>query len=358
MSLPAPRFAKLAELGKQATSEARRELLREVTEALSQSARSDTDVSAFDQLLTAVASDYASQVRADLAKLIAHNPQFACAAQLFAMDEIAVAAPVLKHSRVLSEDTLLKVIEQKSQDHMLAVTGRREISERVSHALVERGNDQVVSSLLANSAARIAAGTFEVVAQRAQESAILQAPLIQRQDIPADLLNDLYVKVEGNLRRQILAKFSHLSDAELDAAFRKSRQRMSKQCGVVPEDMAAAAARIDVLSRRGELVPSVLVGLLREGKTGRTAFILAFARLADVEFDTVQRAIASHDLDTVALLCRGSNFERALFVTLAINLDDKDRGLDAANQFGKMYEAVPVVAAQRALRFWKVRAAA
>ena len=30
----------------------------------------------------------------------------------------------------------------------------------------------------------------------------------------------------------------------------------------------------------------------------------------------------------------------------------------AAEEFGKLYEAVPVIAAQRTLRFWKVRAVA
>ena len=176
--------------------------------------------------------------------------------------------------------------------------------------------------------------------------------------MPADQLNDLYVKVENSLRQEILKKFSHLSESELDEAFRRSRDRLSKRYTTVPEDMRAAMQRIDILSRRGELVPPVLVGLLREGQRGRAAFVAAFARLADVEFDHVQRAVDGHDLDTIALLCRGSNFERALFVTLAINLDGKDRGLTAADEFRALYEAVPVLAAQRALRFWKVRAAA
>jgi uncharacterized protein (DUF2336 family) len=359
MSTHAPRFAKLADLAKQTTSEGRRELLREVTEAIGQTAvRPDADMAAFDNLLTVVAADYSTQIRADLAKLIATNAQFACSAQLFALDDIGVAEPVLRHSRVLTEDTLLKVIAQKSQDHMLAVTGRKEISERISHALVERGNDEVVSSLLANDNAKIGAGTFEVVAQRAQDSVTLQKPLVHRKDVPADLLNDLYMKVEKSLRQEILSKFNHLSEDEVNKAFRKSRDRMSKLYGTAPEDMKAANERIDLLSRRGELVPTILPGLLREGKSGRSAFMVAFARLADVEFDLVQKAVDSHDLDTIALLCRGSNFDRGLFVTLAINLDGQDRGLDGANEFRKLYESVPVLAAQRALRFWKVRTAA
>ena len=359
MSDHAPRFAKLAGLSNQTSSEGRRELLRQVTEHLS-SAGSDGDFAGFDQLLTAVASDYSSQVRADLAKLIARSDaQFTCAAQLFAMDEIAVAEPVLRHSRVLTEDTLLKVIAEKSQNHMMAVTGRHEISERISHALVEKGDDAVVTSLLKNDKAKIAAHTFEAVAQRAQDSVMLQAPLVRRADVPADLLNDIYVKVEKGLRQEILKKFNHLSEAEIENAFRRSRDRLSKQYGGAPEDLAAANKRINAMERRGELQPAVLATLLREGPAGRTPFMAAFARLAEVEFDLIQRTVMGNDLDTVALLSRGANFDRGLFVTLAINLDGKDRGLTAAEEFGKLYESVPVVAAQRlALRFWKVRAVA
>jgi hypothetical protein len=133
---------------------------------------------------------------------------------------------------------------------------------------------------------------------------------------------------------------------------------MSKQMGAIPEDMKAANERIETMARGGELTPPVLARLLREGKPGRTAFMLAFARLADVEFEVVQRAVDAHDIDTIALLCRGSEFERCLFVSLAIGLDGQDRGLERADDFSKLYESVPVQAAQRALRFWKVRAAA
>jgi hypothetical protein len=40
-----------------------------------------------------------------------------------------------------------------------------------------------------------------------------------------------------------------------------------------------------------------------------------------------------------------------------VGLDRSEQGLGKAEAFGKLYESVPVQAAQRALRFWKVRAA-
>jgi hypothetical protein len=101
------------------------------------------------------------------------------------------------------------------------------------------------------------------------------------------------------------------------------------------------------------------VALLREGKASRTAFKLALARISEVELHVVERAVESHDLDTLALLCRGSGVDRAAFTTLAISLDpDPNRAMAGAEGFMKLYESVPVTAAQRALRFWKVRAAA
>jgi hypothetical protein len=110
------------------------------------------------------------------------------------------------------------------------------------------------------------------------------------------------------------------------------------------------------MGRRGSLIPPALVTLMREGPVARTSFKLALARLTGVEYEQVDRVVEGQDLDTLALLCRGSQFDRALFVSLAVGLSE--RAFDGAEDFGKLYESVPIQAAQRAIRFWKVRVAA
>jgi len=95
----------------------------------------------------------------------------------------------------------------------------------------------------------------------------------------------------------------------------------------------------------------------RRRRLARTAFVLTFAKLADVEFDVVLQAVDGPNLDTLALLSRGAGFDRGLFVTLAVGLDKSSNGLAKAEEYGHLFESVPVQAAQRALRFWKVRAA-
>src|SRR5215475_13013164 len=340
MSTSAPRFAMLADLAKETTSEGRRELLRKVTEALDPKAGlAEADVAEFDGLLSAIASDYSTQVRAQIAKLVASSlSPFSHTAHRFALDDIEVARPILENYEGLSEDTLLTVVGQKSQDHMMAVTRRRRISEAVSQALVERGDDAVVTSLLTNEKAEIGAVAYDMVAKRAETSSVLQAPLVRRAGVPLELLNDLYLKVEGDLRREIISKFESVAPEELEAAFARTRAQVSKRYHE-PEDFDAAKKRIDGMARNKTLTPPALVNLMREGPASRTAFKLAFARLADVDYELIERVVEGPDLDTAALLCRGSQFDRAVFMALAVGLDRSERALNGTEEFGKLYES-------------------
>jgi uncharacterized protein (DUF2336 family) len=210
--------------------------------------------------------------------------------------------------------------------------------------------------LLSNDGADIADKTYDVVMERADSSPMLQAGLVRRKSVPLDLLNALYLKTEAGLRREIVAKFGEVKPEELEKAFERGRARITNRYRRVPEDMAAARKRLAALEAQRLLAPPVLASLLREGPASRTAFVLTFAKLAGVEFDVVLQAADGPNLDTLALLSRGAGFDRGLFVTLAVGLDKSSSGLAKVEEYGDLYESVPVQAAQRALRFWKVRA--
>jgi len=238
------------------------------------------------------------------------------------------------------------------------VTQRAHVSPALSHALVEKGDDKVVSSLLRNDRAEIAPDTYGRIAARAEDSAVLQAPLVRRQGVPPELLNNIYLKTETALKKEILARLDDIAPEEMEQAFARSRSRITNEYAR-PADFQDAARRIDAMAYAGTLNPPALVTLLREGKASRTAFKIALAHLTDMEIEPVERVVESHDIDTLALLCRGAAMERAVFVTLAVALDaNPTNAMAGATQFMALYDSVPVTAAQRALRFWKVRAAA
>jgi uncharacterized protein (DUF2336 family) len=356
MAGPANNFALLLDLAKETSSEKRRELLRQITDVFLADPpdRSDRESQLFDEIVGAVASDLETQVRVELArKVAASNVPVQRTARRLALDEIDVARPVLEKSKALTEIDILEIIGKKGQEHMLAVSKRPDIGENVSSALVTRGEDRVVVSLLENRTARMNRETFERVADRAQASPVLHAPFVRNHNVPLDLLNNVYLKVETNLRREIMRKFHGVSPSELEAALEASRNHLSAAYGALPDDFQVAKDHVAALDKKGALPPPVLVQLLRENK--RTAFLVAFTQLVDVDFDLGRRLVEGKDIDALAMLCRGAGFDRGLFVTICLIVAGEGGGISKAEQYGQLYEQVPVAAAQRALRFWKVR---
>ena len=232
-------FAMLLDLAKEGSSEKRRELLRQITDVFlaDPPERTDRESQLFDEIIGAVASDLETQVRIELARKVAvSNVPVQRTARRLAMDVIEVARPVLEHSKALSEADLIEVIQAKSQDHMMAVTKRPHLGENVSSALVAKGEDRVIVSLLENRTARMSRETYERVAERAEVNPVLHAPFVRNAHIPLDLLNNVYLKVEHDLRREIMRKFHGVSPAELEAALEASRNHLSSAYGALPED--------------------------------------------------------------------------------------------------------------------------
>jgi uncharacterized protein (DUF2336 family) len=354
------RFARLIDVENEASSEKRRALLREVTDVFAEPTvgESAAKLARLDKILSGVVAEFSREVRVELAaKIGPSKAPLGYTAHRLALDEIEVARPILEHSSALSEAELLSVIAQKTQDHLLAVTRRKDISETVSHALVTRGDDRVVVSLLENADAKIGRETYETVTELAQTRPVLYAPFVRREDVPLELLNEIYLEVEANLRREILARYDSVSPEELDAALSRSRLRLSQSRRRPALEAAKIKAQLEDYRRRGELVPPLAIRLLREGEKSRGLFVAAFATLTSIEENVAERVVDGGDIDALALLCKAAAFERALFISLAIALVGSDRRMGKVEEFGALYENVPVSAAQRAVRFWKVRSA-
>ena len=83
--------------------------------------------------------------------------------KLLANDEVEVAYSILRESDVLEDEDLIEVISRRTQEHNLAVSVRRSISEDVTDALVETGDESVITTLLKNSGASLSLATPESI---------------------------------------------------------------------------------------------------------------------------------------------------------------------------------------------------
>lgn len=353
------RFAKLIDLARAPDSTVRRELLREVTDLFLETSgtRNDRESALFDDVLQLVAAEMQDGVLAELSQIFANADD----APIGLMRDLAnhsfeIAGPVLRNSRALDEATLLQIVNYQSQSHIKAVAERDTVSETLSDAIVRFGDDNALDALLRNEGAEVSRNSMEAAVDRARRNEFLHESVVKRRDIPLDLLNEMYFVVEARLRDQILDRNASVDPETLDAALTKARARLKQSAGAMGVEAKNALAYIQTKKNSGELNARLLVSLYREAK--QMHFLYGLAEITNLDHETVSSILDRRDIDGLAMICRASNIERPLFVTLAVLACGGEEAMDRAEEFGKLYNNVPVEAAQRAMRFMKVRRAA
>jgi len=353
------KLIQLTELAKEKSSDRRRDLLREVTDLFfeAEPQAGSTAQAQFDTVLSTIASQTGDDARSELAERFADSPHAPHGLVLqLARDAIKVAAPILQRSTVLSDEDLIDIVQESTQAHMQAISKRTTVSERVSDAIVEHGDDDTIATLVRNEGAQLSRTTFEAVTRRAETSRTLQGPLVNRKDTPADLLNDLMLVVENKLREKIMERFDDLEPGVLEAALAASHDRLAAR---IAEDRDIAEAQKFVRGKklRNQLDGSLLASLLREGEIVR--FCVAFADMAGVDYHAAKRAFESDTVDGLTLICKAAGMDKTLFVTIAVLRAGAEKdAFSKAADLGGIYDALDPATAQRALRFMKARQAA
>lgn len=360
MAVEQSRFTRLLSLAQAPDSDTRRELLREVTDLFfdTEDSRQERETLLMGDILHTVANDMQDEGLIDLASRFAGRSDApeALIVSLASRQSIAVAGPVLRKSSLLRDEVLMRVVSERSQDHIKAVAERPNVSERVSAAIVDHGDDLALDTLVRNPGATIARPTMEKVVDRARQNEDLHEGVVTRQDMPLDLLNEMYFVVESRLRQQILAKNATVDRDALDAALMRTRAKIAQTVMAATEDVQKAQALIAQKKAQGLLDGRLLVSLYRDHQV--LAFYIGLSELTGIDADTARSLIERKDIDALAMICRAANMERALFVTLAVLCSGGSQGMAQAEAFGRMYLQVPVEAAQRAMRFFKVRKSA
>lgn len=349
----------LVDLAKEKSSTRRRQLLREVTDLFLEGSGeySRSEIANFDDVLCAVTDEVNEEDRVDLAKKMSNNT-FAPKNLIgkLAHDDIPVAQPILEHSPVLSENDLLSVIDQHGQRHMSAITKRETISARVSDAIVDKGEDPVVADLLKNEGAETTRATMEKVVARAFSSEILQQPTVMRQDIPLDLLNELFFDVDKPCQDLILEKTARASPEEI-AVFEELIAKNEYEPFESINDGPSAEKEIQKQKLSGNLAEGDLVTFLLNSEMEK--FRCAFACLTGLDTATATRITSDAIFESLVVACKASGFERGTFSTMMMLLDeDKDLTNDDMMVLLDLYERLDNETAMRTVRFWRIRKAA
>jgi uncharacterized protein (DUF2336 family) len=121
-----------------------------------------------------------------------------------AKDVDEVALPVLGSSTVLTDDDLIEIIAEASREKQQAIASRGSVSVSVSDALIERGDEEVVRTLVSNHGAEIAEESLSRLVDEFGERDSLHQPLVERPALPIGIAERMVAMVSEKLQEHIL----------------------------------------------------------------------------------------------------------------------------------------------------------
>ncbi|MFZ5616016.1 MAG: DUF2336 domain-containing protein [Pseudomonadota bacterium] len=351
------RLKQLIDVAREGSTEKRADLLREITDVFmaAPDRYTSTEMQHFDVILSKVTQSVEIALRAEIAEKLADTPNAPRGlVRQLAHDEITVAQPILERSAALSEEDLVRVIRQRTQDHMKAISRRREVPETVAAELVERGDKEVLVTLAENQGARFDGETMSRLVEHSRTLPELQTPLTERYDLPANLLTQMYFFVSSALKREILKRSDLLDPSLIDAAIEGNRARILQQAvDGARADYAEARKFVEDRIKTNSLNETLLKELVDNRRS--TEFLLAFAHHVGVDPSTGQRILQDKSFESLAIACRSAGLERSTFAKIVFSLQRGEDEQQKALRILDLFLKVPQEAAERVMRFWRVR---
>lgn len=358
----ARRLENLLALAGEPSSDKRRELLEGVAELFfdAPEEHNPREAELFGDVLAMAAKRVEMDVRRRLAERLADTPSAPKhLVGMLANDRIEVARPLLMKSGVLEDADLLEIVRRHGQGHMLAVSMRPKVSEEVANALVERGDASVLESLARNEGAELSRDALESLVARSESEERLRQPLVTRADLPPDLMHEMFWWVSRALREYIVTK-AQMDPKAVDALLAEAQASFRSEIEAREATLSRAEGAIRRMARLGQLKPDYLVQLLRQGSVQE--FVFGFAWLVDVDPQTARRIAFDPGREAVAVACRAAEFPLQSFSSIVLLLDTlaqrdggKPKKMSAVAQLIELYNKLPIDAARRAMRFWRLK---
>lgn len=349
------------------SAEKRLETIKRVTDLFLASAGSfnDEQIELFDDVLERLIKTIELRAIADVSARIAlaeMSTQLAPVAQappsvvrrLARHDEIAIAGPVLTESARLSTEDLVELAETKSEQHLLAISGRWWLQEVVTDALLARRYPTVSRRLINNPGARVSAVGFAVVVAQAESDPELAVETGIRVDLPSALRRQLLSSATEVVRSRLLSRAPPHVFEEIRSAIVAVSAGIDREMSRI-RDFTAAKRFVALLNDKGELNEATLLGFAKQRKYEET--VAALAELSQSTIEVIRPLMQSLRGDGVLIPCKVAGLgwdtvHAVLESRFAMGSMGPHELAEAKGQFARL----TTENARRLLRFWQVRA--
>lgn len=316
---------------------------------------SEPETARFSEIVATVIDKMAGDLRREISTRVSASDRITrTLAQKLAQADIAVAAPVLAHSPLLDDEDLVRATREQTMEHRLAISRRATLSERVTDALTEVGEDAVLESVAGNTGAAFSPLGFRQLVERGGGHAGVQSALSRRASGDARFGASLHGALSAELRARLGAAFDAVPDARLASALDiatleaeeaiRERMRERVELKVLIKDLNAQKTDVDtafdMLAHAGRLDD---LGLL-------------CAELLHLPESVPATALRKADPTSLAFLCKALSLKPSTYAAVLTARDRRFGGActDRARRMAD-YGAIQMSAAQRAIRVLKLQ---
>lgn len=335
----------------------RAEILRKVTDlfVLRSGSFSESQIELFDSVMSRLLENIESAARAQFGSRIARLPDAPRGVvRVLAFDSaIQVAGPVLTHSERLDDVTLVDNARTQSQNHLLAISGRKVLVEAVTDVLVERGNRAVVSATAHNAGARFSEFGVSTLVRKARDDGDLALCVWSRPDIPRQNLVKLFVDASETVQNQLIEADPRRAEL-IKAMVAQATDEIQTKARAGSSDFARAAELVRELNAAGKLNEERVLAFADEASFDKV--VAALSLMCDIPLGAVERSFVQNQTEQIVVLARALDFSWAttlklLLLHAGVNGSSRQQ-LDVT--FANFFRLQPATA-QTALKFYRMR---
>lgn len=338
---------------------ARTRLLENITDMfLSDEGRlSEHERALMSDILGKLIQQVEGDVRKQLAEILSRsNADIPDVVNMLANDDVEIARPLLENSALLKDPDLIEIVRMRTDEHRLSITLREEVSEQLSDALVEYGDEDVVESLLNNHDASISKRAMEYLVVESRRVDRFQEPLIQRADLPGDLAYRMYWWVSAALRKKIITDFE-VDPLVVEETIKRAAKTVLTDVGEENNAYIKAQRLVRRMHENGELTPAFLSSAFKQQRVA--VFVAGLAQLGQIDFQTAWRVFSDKGGESFAVLCRAIDMDRGQFTSMYLLIVQAREGGAKAKSPGvikevlDLFDKISVKSAKGALQVWQ-----
>ena len=289
------------------TPESRARALWHTTDLMIAGSFSDDEIWTFGEVVTRLADEIEVAARSQLSERLARfdRAPVNIIHKLAFDDAIEVAGPVLRESKQIETYALVANACTKSQAHMLSISKRERLEERVTDELVTRGNKDVVSSVANNNGARFSDFGFLHMVQRAEGDSILAEQLGLRKDIPRHVFQQLIAKATNNVKVRLERERPDMA-RQIQSQVTELAGELQSKFGPVSRGHFVAKRVVSQQHRQGNLNESSISTYARSHRLEEVTIGLSL--LCSLPGDVIERAVLDKNRETMLILCKTLGF--------------------------------------------------